>query len=126
MIYRQVLKLPKTKEGTIFIKNKDGVTYGIDWDKANAIRKKWGQPEFKPSDNPAIDAIRKKWHENDTSWKYDNDIYAVDGTIKNLGNGHARFLSADNIAGVGGSTRVDLFHLPSGKNRAIMTDLWDV
>lgn len=105
MIFRQVLKLPQNKNGTIFVRNPDG-TYGIDMAKRNEVVKQYGGSDYDGTIIEITDSPRDYHYDNFSD--YD-------------------FLTVDNIAGVGarakGTYKVD----PNTSEATItMSDMWDV
>ena len=105
MIYRNALKLPENKNGTVFVENNDG-TLGVDMKKVNAIRKQFGSKEY---DNIVRVAKNNKGQIDEvTDW-------ATGG---------------DNITGVGGHTdaviHYDFDKYTKFPTKVIETDTWDV
>lgn len=106
MIFRHALRLPKSKKGTVFVKNEDG-TLGLDMKKVNDIRTEWGGKPYPETGGTVFQKSEFKPHNDNIS--------------------EADFLSGDNIVGVGGYTNGKVTVDPkSGERTVIMTDDWDI
>lgn len=101
MIFRKALKFPEGKNGTIFVDNGDG-TFGINMEKANSIRRQWGGSDYEPH-------------------------MFVGEEPKFLTPNHIKFLTADDLAGVGGNAQGEVIYDPiTGQTKGVMTDVWDL